>query len=114
MLRDRNPGIVARRKTTRLTNAWLDETEASLPELKKLGEKAAAVRTAAPVSASEVDLRDGWALMLLDEIVTAFDRAHDADPTIPRINVYSLRRALRTPSTKKSPSEPVSPIRTNE
>lgn len=104
MLKDRDPGIMARRRTTQLNTGWLDQAATRAAEVRKVGEKAAVVRTAPSISAAEVDLRDGWALMLLDEIVTAFDHAHDADPTIPRINVYSLRNALRPPAGKKSPT----------
>jgi len=102
MLKDRDPGIMARRRTTQLNAAWLDQAATGAAEVRRVGEKAAVVRAAPSVSASEVDLRDGWSLMLLDEIVAAFDRAHDADPTIPRINVYSLRNALRPPTGKKT------------
>lgn len=100
MIKDKDSGIVARRRTTHLTNAWLDQAATGASNVRNAGAKADVVRTAPSVSASEVDLRDGWALMLLDEIVSAFDRAHDADPTIPRINVYSLRNALRPPKGK--------------
>lgn len=110
MLKDKNPGVVARRKTTRLSTAWLDEATTVSSTLAAAAERANAVRTVPEVTQPEVDLRDGWALMLLDEIVRAFDTAHDADATIPRISVYSLRNVLRPPAGKKAPAPaPASP-----
>jgi hypothetical protein len=66
--------------------------------------------SAAPhLSGGDVDLRDGWALMLLDELVGGFGRAHQADPTIPRLSTYGLRSTLRPRRTKKQPEPPAVP-----
>jgi len=105
IMKDKNPGIVARRKTTRLNTAWLGSAADVSRELREAGQRAAAVRTAPEVTQSDVDLHDGWALMLLDEILRGFDDAHQADPTIPRLSVYSLRNVLRPPSGKKTKKE---------
>jgi len=110
MLKDKDPGVVARRKTTRLSAAWLDEAAAVSSKLAAAADRAGAVRTVPEVTQPEVDLRDGWALMLLEEIVRAFDTAHDADATIPRISVYSLRSVLRPPAGKKTPSPADPPV----
>ncbi len=102
ILKDKNPGIVARRKTTSLTGAWLDNAADVSSTVRHAADRASAVRTNPEIAQPEVDLHDGWAMMLLDEIVTAFDNAHDADPSIPRLNVYSLRNVLRAPSGQKA------------
>jgi hypothetical protein len=39
-----------------------------------------------------LDKKDGEAFHLLDAIVDAFEKAHDIDPTIPRLVPISLRR----------------------
>jgi hypothetical protein len=106
MLADPTAGLVARRKTTRLSAAILDRDAGIAARLRQAAERAQAVRTAPPVAQTDVDLRDGWALTLLAEIVDAFDDAHEADPTIPRLSVYSLRAILRPPRGKKSAGQP--------
>ena len=109
LIKDKDPGVVTRRKTTRLSAAWLDAAVAVSAKLREAGERANAVRTTPDVAQGEVDLHDGWALMLLNDIVDAFDDANAADATIPRIQVYSLRNVLRPASGKKTKSEPTAP-----
>lgn len=113
VIKDKDPGVVARRKTTRLTNAWLDDAAGVSAKLREAGQRATAVRTTPEVTQAEVDLHDGWALILLGEILDAFDDGHQADPTIPRLNVYSLRNVLRPPSGKKPKKDPEAPAPTD-
>ena len=70
-------------------------------DTRRLDDRAAAVQGVAEVPQSEVDLWDGINLTLLDRMVTAFERAHDRDPAIPRLTYLSLRtwsRRVETPT----------------
>jgi len=104
MLADETPGIAKRLKTTSLSSEWLQAADDTAAALKEAGERAGGVKAAPSYTQADVDLRDGWALVLLDEIVAAFDAGHEADSAIPRLALYRLRTALR-PSTKKKKAE---------
>ncbi len=105
----KDAGIVARRRTTRLSASWLDKMAAVGAERQRHAAEPVGVNPAPGISPADVDLRDGWALMLLDDIATAFDHAHDADPTVPRIDVRGLRSALRPRSGKAAQPPQVEP-----
>ncbi len=49
----------------------------------------------------------GVCLWFLKRLVDAFDAANEADPSIARLQVYSLRSSLRRSGRKKKPSPPV-------
>ena len=74
-------------------------------EARRLDDRAEAVQGVAEVPQSEVDLWDGINLALLDRVVTAFERAHDRDPVIPRIAYLSLRSTSR----RVEPPPPITP-----
>ena len=89
LLTDQSPGIVARRKTTRLNKAWLEQGAAVSAALAVASESEGAVRTQPKVTQADVDLHDGWALLLIDQVLKAFEEGHNADATIPRLPLYS-------------------------
>lgn len=104
LIKDRSPAIKHRRSTTRLSAAWLARGQKHLEAARSAASESNAVRAAAAVTQADVDLLDGYALTLLDEVVGSFARAHRANPTIPELQLYSLKPVLR-PSRKKA-SEP--------
>ena len=61
---------------------------------------------AGKVTQGQLDVADGVNLTLLDQIVSAFDHAHDIDPTIPRLIPISTRRFFKGGVRAKSPKAP--------
>lgn len=53
-----------------------------------------------------LDREDGIAILLLGQIVRAFDAAHDIDPTIPRLLPNSTRRLFSRKVKKPTPAAP--------
>ena len=95
----------------RLETAALDEEYAV--ELVQAEQEILAAATAARLRPSdttqgEIDRLDGINLMLLGEIVRAFEHAHNIDPTIPRPALIATRRIFNR-NTKKAPADPAKP-----
>jgi hypothetical protein len=44
------------------------------------------------VTQGSLDMKDGEAFLLFEAIIDAFEKAHDIDPTIPRLVPISMRR----------------------
>jgi len=101
LLKDKSPGIVTRRKTTRLSSSWLDAPAALADRVEKQASSAATMHPAPHLPEGKVDVLDGRALVLLDELIAAFDRGHEAMPTIPRLSPYGLSTVLRPRRAKK-------------
>jgi hypothetical protein len=102
MLADTSPGMLARRSKSKLTAESLQNYRALAGELSRAMKAAQAVKSAAPVSQSDVDLWDGMALTYFEQFVDAVDDAREADPTIPRPSIIGLRSFFRRLSRKKT------------
>lgn len=100
LLASTDAGIVQRRKTTRLRPQLLASVRTQAEQAATAAREQDKTN-ASPVTQAQVDLFDGYALALLDEVVGAFERGHHADPTIPRIALYTLRNVLRPPRGKE-------------
>ena len=72
-------------------------------EARSLGNEDVAPASRDGVNQGEVDRLDGACLWFLRRIVDTFESGHAADPTIPRIQVLSLRSVLRRGSREKAP-----------
>lgn len=78
---------------------------------KELEEAAARVKDASAaakkrpeggkVTQGELDRADGINILLLGQVIRAFDAAHDRDPTIPRLVPISTRRVFNRNVKKK-------------
>ncbi len=101
LLKDKSPSIVTRRKTTRLSTSWLEAPAALADRVEQETSSAATMHPAPHLPDGKVDLLDGRALVLLDELIAAFDRGHEAMPTIPRLSPYGLWAVLRPRKAKK-------------
>jgi hypothetical protein len=101
LLADKSPAMVARRKGSRLTKAWLDQAATLAGEVRKAGDLARSTLAASPVSQAEVDYWDGMALALFDLLIDMCDSGNKADPTVPRLVPIALRSYF-TPTRKKS------------
>ena len=55
-------------------------------------------------------LKDGEAFLLFDAIIDAFEKAHDIDPTIPRLVPISMRRHFGKHARKAPTAPPAPPI----
>lgn len=93
----------------RLEAAALDEEYAQ--ELVQAGQGLLAVATAARLRPTEteqgdLDRLDGINLLLLGQIVRAFEHAHNLDPTIPRPTFIAARRAFNRRTKKAKPATP--------
>jgi hypothetical protein len=90
------------------------------PYAQQLAATAGAVRTTAAQAGERVeakaaaqaglDREDGIAILLLGQIVRAFEAAHDLDPTVPRLLPNSTRRLFsRRVKKTTSPPTPTNP-----
>jgi hypothetical protein len=88
------------------------------PYLKKMTDAAAAIRATElnasgrsagkKVTQGSLDMKDGEAFLLFDAIIDAFEKAHDIDPTIPRLVPISMRRHFGK-HVRKAPAAPPAP-----
>ena len=84
-----------------------------LPYVTSISDAAIAIRTTKLVASARssgkkvtqgtLDKKDGEAYFLLEAIIDAFEKAHDIDPTIPRLVPISMRRHFGK-HTRKAPT----------
>lgn len=101
LLSDKSPAVMKRCASAKLTKDYLDGLLQQANELGKIARAARIKKTGVSISSGDVDLRDGWSLRLLGEIVEAFEMAHEIDPSIPRLPVVSLRKVFFPTRRKK-------------
>jgi hypothetical protein len=80
-----------------LADGGLDEEqiaffEATATKVKTTGEQAAGARTKGQVTQADLDLQDGVCLTLMDRVMKVVNRAHERDPSIPRLTPIATRR----------------------
>jgi len=95
MLNDSSPGMVARRAKSKLTAQSFADHRALAGSLAQAVKDAAAVKSAAPVLQSDVDLWDGVAITLCEQFVEAAEAAREEDPRIPAPSIIGLRSWFR-------------------
>lgn len=100
--------LAARVKLARLSEKHLAAIDALAEEVKASARAAAGRATAQKTAQGDVDHLDGVNLALLGDIVSAFESAHDLDPTIPRLVPIATRRFLGK-HTRKKPGAPAEP-----
>lgn len=91
----------------RLSLASLDEAYAQELSGAARGIRASAAATrrrpaSNKVTQSQLDREDGASLVLLGQIIRAFERAHDLDPTIPRLVPIATRRLFSRRASRKA------------
>lgn len=112
LLADSAPEMVARRQGTRLDEAYFQAVESLARDHDQAFQAAKALASKPAVTQGELDYWDGINLWFLDTLVAMFDAGHQADPTIPALQLISLRALLRptaAPRKKPSPEDPPSP-----
>lgn len=95
MLADASAGMVARRAKSKITAQTLAEGRALAKDLAQAVKDADAVKNAAPVLQSDVDLWDGLAITLFEQFVETADAARATDPRIPAPSIIGLRSWFR-------------------
>jgi len=105
LLASRDAGITERRRDSGLSSTLLDEITKLAKDVKALGGAALAAREISPVSQSDVDLWDGINLLLLEQVISLVNTAHELEPSIPRLIPLSLRSYFFT-GPKKSAAKP--------
>jgi len=99
---------IARRVQVGIPSAKVPQTRARTAlkaAAKKVRETAGReLRTVNPkATQANLDLHDGINVVILGQIIRAFERAHDLDPTIPRLVPISTRRLFNRKPAKKGP-----------
>jgi hypothetical protein len=102
MLADRSPGMTARRKRTALTAASVEEHRELAKKLAAAVKAARAVRKAAAVTRSEVDLWDGIAITFFEQFVDTVEDAHEEDPRVPAPSILGLRSWFHGPMGRRN------------
>jgi hypothetical protein len=107
----KDDAIAKRVKLARLEKRHLDGLDALADEVKTRAHAAAGRVTAQKTAQGDLDYLDGVNLVLLGDIVSAFEAAHDLDGTIPRLLPISTRRLLgkRTRAKAAATVEPAPP-----
>lgn len=104
----------ARLDANKIEHRFTDALFADVLRLAAQLEAAAAVTVApekkAATGPTGVKRSDGVCLWFLQSIIDAFDAAHDEDPSIERLPVYSLRSVLRPKSGGKKTAKPAAPV----
>ncbi|MDI1449371.1 hypothetical protein [Polyangium sp. 6x1] len=80
-----------------LEDGGLDATqimtfEDTAAKVKSTGELASGARTKGQITQADLDLQDGMCLSLMDRVMKVFNRAHERDPSIPRLTPIATRR----------------------
>jgi hypothetical protein len=99
----------ARISAVRLSDTFIKSLGDAAKKVRKTAEDAAARTTIKKTTQGDIDRLDGVNLILLGDIVTTFEDAHDSDPSIPRLVPTSTRRLLgkktQSPAKDKTNNE---------
>lgn len=66
--------------------------EATALKVEATGKEASGARTKGQVTQADLDLQDGICLALMDRMMKVVNRAHERDPSIPRLTPIATRR----------------------
>ncbi len=84
--------IATRARLVRLDEAYVATLIAAAAAIRSTKLDASARSAGKKVTQGSLDKKDGEAYFLLEAIIDAFEKAHDIDPTIPRLVPISMRR----------------------
>ncbi|MDC3956300.1 hypothetical protein [Polyangium jinanense] len=97
--------VKIRAEILRLDHDYIAKIEAAADTLATTARAASARPAGEKVTQGSLDRADGVNLMLLTHIISAFENAHEQDPTIPRLVPISTRRMFERKVKKKSSDE---------
>jgi len=92
-----------------LTSDLVDELTTAGEAVRSTTEGARRRPTGGKVTHGELDRADGINMLLLTQIIRAFDGAHALDPTIPRLRPIATRRLFNRTTSSKKKAPPVAP-----
>ncbi|MDC3956440.1 hypothetical protein [Polyangium jinanense] len=88
-----------------LDTAQIIAFEDMAAKVKSTGELASGARTKGPITQADLDLQDGICLSQMERVMKVFNRAHERDPSIPRLTPIATRR-LFVSSRKRAEDAP--------
>ncbi len=71
-------------------------------KVKMTGEQASGARTKGQVTQADLDLQDGICLALMGRVMKVFNRAHERNPSIPRLVPIATRRMFLSGRKQKA------------
>lgn len=94
--------LLARLALASLDAAYVEDLRATANNVRTTAAQAGERNAARAAAQSGLDREDGVAILLLGQIIRAFDAANDLDPTIPRLLPNSTRRLFSRRTKKKA------------
>ncbi len=104
-----DPQLKGRLVLGNLTSDLVDELTTAGEAVRSTTEGARRRPTGGKVTHGELDRADGINMLLLAQIIRAFDGAHALDPTIPRLRPVATRRLFNRTTSSKKKAPPVAP-----
>lgn len=101
--------LAARAKLLRLDEPYVAALTAAAKAIRSSNLAASGRSAGKKATQGSLDKKDGEAFHLLEAIIDAFEKAHDIDPTIPRLVPISMRRHFGT-HKNKAPVEATPPV----
>jgi hypothetical protein len=100
--------LATRAKVMRLDATYVDALTAAAAAVRGTTLAASAKSSGKKTTQGPLDKKDAEAFHLLEAIIDAFEKAHDIDPTIPRLVPISMRRHFGK-HVRKAPAAPPAP-----
>ena len=110
-LSHKKDAVATRTKLMRLDLPYVTAISDAAVAIRTTKLEASARSSGKKVTQGSLDKKDGEAYFLLEAIIDAFEKAHDIDPTIPRLVPISMRRHFGK-HTRKAPA-PAAPAGDN-
>ncbi len=102
--------LATRSKLMRLDEAYVNSITDAAAAIRSTKLDASARTAGKKATQGSLDKKDGEAFFLLEAIIDAFEKAHDIDPTIPRLVPISMRRHFgkhtRKAAVAPAPADP--------
>jgi hypothetical protein len=103
----KDDGLAGRLALGNLDGDYAKALADAAADVKKTAGDAKKRHSGGKVTQGALDRADGINMMLLGQIIDAFEQANDIDPTIPRLVPISTRRHFSRKAKKKGPEEGV-------
>ncbi|XXX74061.1 hypothetical protein WMF30_41085 [Sorangium sp. So ce134] len=107
-LKSEDEALTARLELASLDESYAKELEAAARELRSAMANAANRPADGKATQGALDRADGINILIMGQIIRAFDGAHGIDPTIPRLVPISTRRLFNR-NTRKKADQPEAP-----
>jgi hypothetical protein len=108
-LAKKTPALSARLKLANLDGDYASELEDAAKTVRTEAARAQRQKAQGKVSQGTLDRADGINVLLMGQIIRAFEGAHGIDPTIPKLVPISTRRLFGRHGAKKTVGETPTP-----